>query len=48
MSDAEIKLSPVLELDPATERFVGEHAEAANGYLKRPYREPFVVPEIVA
>jgi len=27
---------------------VGEHADAANRYLKREYREPFVVPEILA
>jgi hypothetical protein len=41
-----IKLSPVLEFDVASEKFVGEHAAAANRYLKREYREPFVVPEI--
>ena len=43
-----IKLSPVLEFDVASEKFVGEHADAANRYLKREYREPFVVPEVRA
>jgi len=46
-SDA-IRLSPVLEVDVAAEKFVGDHADAANRFLKREYREPFVVPEIVA
>jgi predicted dehydrogenase len=38
--------SPVLKHDPATEQFVGEHAELGNQFLKRTYREKFVVPEI--
>jgi predicted dehydrogenase len=42
----QIKLSPILEIDVAQERFVGPHAAAANGLLKREYRLPFVVPEI--
>ncbi|MFZ5830056.1 MAG: Gfo/Idh/MocA family oxidoreductase [Planctomycetota bacterium] len=42
----EIKLSPVLEVDPQREQFVGSHAEAANRFLKREYRAPYVVPEI--
>jgi hypothetical protein len=48
MTDDAIRLSPMLEFDPAAERFVGEHAETANRFLKREYREPFVVPELVA
>jgi hypothetical protein len=44
----EIKLSPLLELDPESEKFTGHDADAANGYLKRSYRAPFVVPEVVA
>jgi hypothetical protein len=48
LTDAEIKLSPMLELDAATEQFVGDHADAANGFLKREYRAPFVVPKIVS
>jgi hypothetical protein len=46
--DEAIRLSPVLEMDPATERFVGAGADAANPYLKREYRKPYVVPEIVS
>lgn len=41
-----IQMSSILEMDAATERFVGQHADEANGYLKRQYRAPFVVPEI--
>lgn len=40
-------LSPWLELDPAKGRFVGEHADAANQLLRRQYRAPYTVPEIV-
>ena len=43
-----MKLSPLLEFDVASEKFVGEHADAANRYLKREYREPFAVPEVRA
>ena len=46
-SDA-IRLSPMLELDPQAEKFVGDHAELANGLLKREYRQPYVVPQIEA
>ena len=38
--------SPVLTHNPETEKFVGEHAELANRFLKRTYREKYVVPEI--
>ena len=40
--------SPVLTHDPLTEQFVGEHAKLGNQFLKRTYREKFVVPEISA
>jgi len=43
-----IKLSPVLEFDAAVEKFVGPHADEANRYLKREYRQGFVVPENLA
>ena len=46
LSDDSIKLSPMLELNSATERFEGQHAEMANQYLKREYRSKFAVPEI--
>lgn len=47
LNGGEIKMSPILTHDSEKEVFVGEHANAANQYLKRTYREPFVVPEIV-
>ena len=40
-------LGPVLTFDGQQERFVGPYAEWANMYLKRNYREPWVVPEVV-
>ncbi len=42
----QIKLSPVLEFDPDREVFVGSHASAANGFLKREYRKGYEVPAI--
>ncbi len=41
-----IKLSTMLEVDVRAEQFVGENAAAANKFLRRKYRAPFVVPEI--
>ena len=43
---SELVSSPVLNHDPATERFVGENAELGNKFLKREYRDKFVVPTI--
>jgi hypothetical protein len=37
----------MLTMDPRTERFVGEYSDMANMYIKRNYREPFVVPDKV-
>jgi len=42
-----ITLGPVLTMDPQKERYVGANGELANMFLKRNYREPFVVPEQV-
>jgi len=42
-----ITIGPMLTMNPRTERFVGEYSDMANMYLKRNYREPFVVPEKV-
>jgi predicted dehydrogenase len=39
------RLGPKLQFDPVTERFVDN--PAADMLLTRPYREPFVVPEVV-
>lgn len=44
-SDA-IRLSPMLEMDVAAEKFVGETAGTANSFLKRKYRDGYVVPEL--
>jgi hypothetical protein len=39
-------LSPILEFDPKTERFVGQDEQLANRFLKRKYRPQFEVPAI--
>jgi hypothetical protein len=48
MDGGEIKLSPMLTMNPETETFVGENADAANPLLKRKYRKGYEVPEIAA
>jgi predicted dehydrogenase len=40
-------LGPWLTFDTKQERFIGEFAAEANLLLKRAYRKPFVVPQIV-
>ncbi len=40
-------LGPWLTFDGIQEKFTGQFASEANHYLKRKYREPFVVPEKV-
>jgi len=42
-----ITVGPMLTMDPQAERFVGDYSEWANMYIKRNYREPFVVPDQV-
>ncbi len=42
-----ITMGPMLTMDPRKEKFVGEMSDMANMYLKRNYREPFVVPDRV-
>jgi predicted dehydrogenase len=42
-----ITMGPMLTMDPQKERFVGEMSDMANMYVKRNYREPFVVPDRV-
>ncbi|MFK7766837.1 MAG: Gfo/Idh/MocA family protein [Mariniblastus sp.] len=44
-SDA-IKLSPMLEMNPEEEKFVGDNADVANKLLKREYRKGYEVPEL--
>jgi hypothetical protein len=42
-----ITMGPMLTMNPETEKFTGELSDMANMYVKRNYREPFVVPEKV-
>jgi hypothetical protein len=42
-----VALGPTLTFDAEQERFVGSSAPYANMFLKRTYRPPFVVPDIV-
>jgi hypothetical protein len=42
-----ITIGPMLTMDAEKEQFVGEHSDMANMFLKRNYREPFVVPDKV-
>jgi hypothetical protein len=44
--DDALRLSPILEVDAKAEKFVGDHAEQANRWLKREYRKGFEVKEI--
>jgi predicted dehydrogenase len=40
-------LGPALTMNTEKERFVGDFADQANALLRRDYRVPFVVPEVV-
>ncbi|MHC4582264.1 MAG: Gfo/Idh/MocA family oxidoreductase [Planctomycetota bacterium] len=42
-----ITMGPMLTMDTKKERFVGENSEMANMFIKRNYREPFIVPDTV-
>jgi predicted dehydrogenase len=42
-----LTLGPRLLMDSAKERFYGPFAQAANALVKRKYRKPFVIPEVV-
>ena len=44
VSPSQLVSSPVLTHDPKQELFIGEHAEAANRFLKRTYRGKFAIP----
>lgn len=43
---SELVSSPILQHDPKAERFVGEHAEAANRFLRRQYRGKYTLPGV--
>ncbi|MHC4700011.1 MAG: Gfo/Idh/MocA family protein, partial [Planctomycetota bacterium] len=42
-----LTIGPALTFDSKSEQFVGEFSDMANMYLRRNYREPFVVPDEV-
>ena len=51
-NEVDIEKEPIttgqkLTMDPRKEKFVGDYSDMANMYVKRNYREPFVVPEEV-
>ena len=46
LGDGGYTLGATLTFDPSKEKFAGEGADAANALLTRPYREPFVVPDL--
>jgi len=43
-----LQLGPTLQFDSDSGQFIGEHSADANKMLRREYREPFAVPEILA
>jgi len=47
LSVTKATIGPMLTMDPKAEKFTGEYSEWANMYVKRNYREPFVVPDQV-
>ena len=46
MTGGDVLLSPMLQVDPEREVFVGDNAAAANKFLKREYRKGYEVPAI--
>ncbi len=42
-----ITIGPMLTMDPKTEKFIGDYSDMANMFVKRNYREPFVIPDAV-
>jgi predicted dehydrogenase len=47
LDDNTIRMGPWLTMDPEKERFTGKYAEQANNYVKREYREPYVIRDQV-
>lgn len=45
LASGQVQLGKTLQIDPKSETFV--NSDAANGLLKREYRAPYVVPEMV-
>jgi hypothetical protein len=46
LTSADYTLGATLTFDPHREKFTGDGAAEANKLLTRPYREPFVVPDL--
>ena len=46
LDGGEILASPILKIDQASGQFTGSGADAANRFLKREYRDGYVVPEM--
>ena len=42
-----IAMGPMLTMDAEKEQYTGENSDLANMFIKRNYREPFVVPDQV-
>jgi hypothetical protein len=42
-----LAVGPYLTFDQSSEKFAGEFSDMANMYIRRNYREPFIVPEHV-
>ena len=47
LDSGKIILGANLTIDQGAQKFIGDHAEAANKLLKRDYRKPFEIPENV-
>jgi hypothetical protein len=47
IASKDLVLGPWLELEEHSETYTGEHAEAANPFISRKYRSPFIVPTYV-
>ena len=47
MESDQIRLSPMMELNPEAGRFIGKEAKRANKFIKREYRAGYEVPELV-
>ena len=43
----QITIGPMLTMDSEKEQFVGDNSSLANMFIRRNYREPFVVPDVV-
>jgi predicted dehydrogenase len=46
LTTSKLQLGSILEFDSEKQKFVGDGAEKANGFLHREYRQKFEVPEI--